>query len=321
VSQHLLFLSDADVRECGLSAKEVNDVVEASFRAKAEGSATFKPQIVLDMGASRLLLAKAGALAAPPYAAIKWLGVYPGNSAHGLPDFHPLVVLSDAETGMPLAVMDGRWITGARTAAISAVAARYLARPDSEILGIIACGQQARTHLAAFAAEFPLRRVLCWSRSRSSAERFAAEAEIYGVVATVVDQPYDAIAGANLVASLVADVPDIVPFLDADWLGPGSFLTLVDMGRPWRVDALGRLDKIVTDDLAQNTAGDAEQVVMARPFHAELGDVIIGSAVGRRTPAERNAINFNGIGLTDVAVAAALYVRARALGIGTTLTL
>jgi ornithine cyclodeaminase/alanine dehydrogenase-like protein (mu-crystallin family) len=319
--RQLIFLSDSDVRSCALTAREVNDAVEAAFRDNALGKVISKPQVTLELGDSRLLLAKTGALRDPPFAGIKWLGVYPGNAARGLPDFHPVVLLSDAETGMPLALLDGRWITGVRTAAISAVSARYLARARSNTLGIIACGLQARTHLAAFAAEFPLRRVVCWSRTRSSAEKFALETRLLGLVADVVDHPQQAIADADLVASLVGDDPNIEPFLDADWLKPGSFLSLVDLGRPWLIGGLRRLDKIVTDDLAQSTAANGDQVVLAKPFHAELGALVIGNAERRTSPNERNAVNFNGIGFTDTAVAAAVYLRARERGIGTSLSL
>jgi ornithine cyclodeaminase/alanine dehydrogenase-like protein (mu-crystallin family) len=314
----LLYLSDADVDACALSAKAVNDAVEAGFRAKAEGRAIFRPQIVVELGEARLLLAKAAAI--PPYAAVKWLGVYPGNRERaGVADFHPLVLLSRSETGQPLALMDGRWITGQRTAAISAVAAKYLARPEAATLGVVACGLQARTHLAAFAAAFPLKEVRCWSRTRASAERFAEDARQGGFDVTIASEPRGAVEGCDLVASLVGDVPDIAPFLDARWLAPGSFVALVDMGRPWYATSFEALDKVTTDDPGQNSAGDAEQVAYQRPFHAEIAEMAASRAPGRESATERNGVCFNGIGIADVAVAAALYERAVARKIGTML--
>ena len=139
LGQEIRYLSSADVEACGLGLADVELAVEAMFASKAEGRAVMKPKLALHAPEQALFLASPGVMDTPPYAGVKWVGVA-DNEACGLPHIAGLILLSDAETGMPVSVMDARWITGVRTAAITAVAARRLARPDSATIGFIACG-------------------------------------------------------------------------------------------------------------------------------------------------------------------------------------
>ena len=117
------------------------------------------------------------------YAAVKWYGYIGNNARRGLPDFDPLLILSSIETGLPLAVLDGRWITAVRTAAITAAAATVLAKPDSRSVGFVACGTQAEANLLALRGRFAFERVVAYSRNRDTAERFAEKARELGLMA------------------------------------------------------------------------------------------------------------------------------------------
>jgi ornithine cyclodeaminase/alanine dehydrogenase len=313
----ILYLGNADIERCEVGLDAVERAVEAMFAEKAAGRALMKPKLALHPKGQALFLASPGVLAEPAYAGIKWVGVA-GNQDRALPHIAGLVVLNDAATGMPVAVLDARWVTAVRTAAISAVAARRLARPESASVGFIACGTQARAHLAALRRHFPIARVQAYSRRFATAEAFAAEARAEGLQAAAFDDPRAAMAGMDIVVTSTPVVPRTEPFLDAAWLAPGSFASMVDLGLSWISASLPALDRVVTDDIAQ--AG-TERLAYPEPYDGEVAGLVAGTVPGRASPQERTALVFAGLGLADVAVGALVFERARALGIGQVLAL
>ncbi|MDX1575875.1 MAG: ornithine cyclodeaminase family protein [Kiloniellales bacterium] len=317
LGQDILYLSNADIEACGLGLADVEMAVETMFASKAEGRAVMKPKLALHAPDQALFLASPGVMDAPAYGGVKWVGVA-GNEARGLPHIAGLILLSDAETGMPLSVMDARWITGVRTAAITAVAARRLARRDSATIGFVACGLQARAHLAALRPHFPLCLVRAYSRRLTTAKAFAEEVRAEGLDAEAVMDPRDAVAEMDIVVTSTPVVPRTEPLLDAAWLEPGSFASLVDLGFSWVSDTLTELDRVVTDDQAQ--AG-TEGLAYKEPYAGEVADLVVGRLAARQSPEERTALVFAGLGLADVAVAGAVYKKALAAGIGRTLPL
>ncbi|MBM3542425.1 MAG: ornithine cyclodeaminase family protein, partial [Alphaproteobacteria bacterium] len=218
VGKELLYLSHADVASLGITARQMNDAIEAMFRAKAEGRTTMRPKLAMYPG-GKMFLAKAGVM--PPYAAVKWLGYVKGNEANGFADFNPMVMLNETNTGFTVCVMDGTWMTGLRTASFSAVAAKCLARADSSSIGFVACGLQARTHLQTLRAEFPIKRIVAYSRRPATAEKFAAEAKAQGIEACVTENPREAVEGQDIVVTTVPEKEGFTPFLDCAWLSPG----------------------------------------------------------------------------------------------------
>ena len=317
LGEEILYLASADIAACALGLAEVDAAVEAMFAAKAAGEAVMKPKTGLHAPGGALFLASPAIMAAPAVAGIKWIGVA-GNTERGLPHIAGLVLLNDAETGVPLAVMDARWITGVRTAAITAVAARRLARPDSASIGFVACGVQARAHLAALRPHFPLARLRCYSRRIETAEAFAGEARDQGLEAEAVEKARAALDGMDIVITSTPVTPRTEPFLDAAWLAPGSFTGMVDLGLSWLSETLPALDRVVTDDITQ--AG-AENLAYPEPYDGEVADLVASGLCGRETPDERTALVFAGLGLADVAVGAAVYQRAVERGIGRVLPL
>ena len=317
LGQEILYLSNADIEACGLGPAAVEAAVEAMFAAKADGSAVMKPKLALHSAGGTLFLASPGVMAAPAYGGIKWVAVA-DNHDRDLPHIAGMILLSDGESGIPVAMMDARWVTGARTAAITVVAARHLARPDSQAIGFVACGLQARTHLAALRPHFPIAKVRAYSRRLTTAEAFATEVRDQGLEAEAVAEPRQALEGMDIVITSTPVVPPTAPFLDAAWLSPGSFAGMVDLGKSWHSASLPALDRVVTDDISQ--AG-SENLAYREPYHGEVADLVAGSKAGRATPEERCALVFAGVGLADVAVGAAVYEAARAKGIGQVLAL
>jgi len=317
LGRDILYLSNDDIVACNLGLAEVDRAVEAMFAAKADGSAQMKPKLALHATEGTLFLASPGVLAKPAYAGIKWVGVA-DNAKRGLPHIAGVILLSDVATGLPLAVMDAGWITGARTAATTVAAAKRLARKDSRSIGFIACGVQARAHLAALRPHFPLRQVKAYSRNLSTAQKFAEEARQLGLMAEAVSDPRAAVENLDIVITSTPVVPRTPSFLDAAWLSPGSFAGSVDLGVSWHKESLGSLDIAVTDDTAQ--AG-SERVNFPRAYDGEVASLVAGTLAGRADAHQRTALVFAGLGLADVAVGAAVYDAARKKGIGRTLPL
>jgi ornithine cyclodeaminase/alanine dehydrogenase len=215
IGRELLYLCGADVEVCAVSAGDMNDAVEAALAAKAAGRARTRPKLTILQPDGSSFRAKADVLDDAGYAAIKWFGYFPGNAARGAPDFHPLVMVNETRTGLPVAMMDGVCLWGQRTAAFSAVAAKRLARPEPETLGFVACGLQARCNLAALRAEFPIRRVIACRRRRETAERFAAEVREQGLEVVITETPHDVVSSAKIVVTSVPHAAIEAPFLDA----------------------------------------------------------------------------------------------------------
>jgi ornithine cyclodeaminase/alanine dehydrogenase len=160
--------------------------------------------------------------------------------------------------------------------------------------------------------------VRAYSRRLSTARSFAEEASAEGLAAKAVAEPRQALEGADIVITTTPAMPRTAPFLDAAWLGPGSFAAMVDLGPSWITETLRGLARVVTDDIDQ--AG-TERLNYPKPYDGEVAQLVSGSLEGRQSPEERTAIVFAGVGLADVAVAAAVYERASERRLGTVLPL
>jgi len=149
----LLYLSRKDVEDVDLSMAEIIKTLEVAFREKAEGRVEMPPKPGIHPGGGdNFIHAMPAYIPALKSAGMKWVSGFPANTRRGLPYVSGLLILNDPDTGLPLAVMDCGWITGIRTGAATAVAAKHLARPESATVGILACGVQGRTNLAALQA-------------------------------------------------------------------------------------------------------------------------------------------------------------------------
>ena len=151
-------------------------------------------------------------------AGMKWVSGFPGNHERGLPYITGLLILNDPETGIPLAVMDCEWITAMRTAAATAVAARRLARPNSSVLGVLGCGVQGRTNVAALGVLFPLTRVMAYDVRPEAVRSFAEELKRqHGPEVVPVGDPRQAVSNCDMVetAGPILKVPHAT--IQADW--------------------------------------------------------------------------------------------------------
>jgi ornithine cyclodeaminase/alanine dehydrogenase-like protein (mu-crystallin family) len=312
----LLYLSQKTLEGLALSTDEVIESIEHAIRGRSRAQVWNVPKAVIQPPDGRYMTATLSAADDPPFLAVKSAILNPRNRERGLPDINAVVTLLDSVTGLPLAIVDGNWVTAVRTAGLSAVAARRLARPDASTAAFIGCGMQARSHLHAFAALFPLRRIRAFGRGRENRDALCREAEAGGLSAAASESARDAVRDADLVITSVTFSPQLAPFLDARWLQPGCcFATVTDLGASWLPDGMSAFDRIVIDDREQEAQMPKPLVDLAL-VAGDLTGLVNGDVPGRRSAAEKTAFIFRGLALGDLAVAALAYQRARLSGKG-----
>ena len=253
-----------------------------------------------------------------PAYGLKAICIFPDNPSRGLDAHQGGVLLFDGETGQLRALLDGSAVTAVRTAAVSAVATRLLARPDARELAILGSGVQARSHLEAMthAREFEHGRV--WSPTREHAEAFAAETEAPFPV-EVVQTAEAAVRGADVVVTATTSRE---PVVERDWLAPGAHVNAVGASIPTarELDTATMRAAVLFADTRESMVKEGGDFILAQlePEHirAELGEVLIGARDGRRSPEELTVFKSLGIAVEDLAAAEHVYVRALAEGVG-----
>ena len=320
----LLYLSQADVQAVGLTMAEIIDALELAFREKGKGRVEMPPKPGIHPGGGdNFIHAMPAYIPALRSAGIKWVSGFPDNPKQGLPYVTGLVILNDTETGLPLSVMDCVWITAKRTGAATAVAAKYLARPDSSVAGVLGCGVQGRSNVEALNVIFPLERVMAFDLDREAARRYADDIQAQlGLTVSVVDTPREAVSGCDLVVTAGPLLKTPHRTIQAGWLDEGAFASLVDFDSYWHPGAMHEVTKLCTDDLPQLCHYQELGYFQDIPaVHADLGELATGHKPGRETPAERTMTANLGLAMDDMAVAPLLYRRAADQGIGTWLPL
>ncbi len=254
----------------------------------------------------------------------KLVSVYLQNPSRGLPVIGALYVLSDYETGFPIAVMDAGYMTGLRTAAASAVATRYLAREDARTLGIFGTGVQGEFHALAIPAVRAVERILVWGSSPERARAFADTMQ--GRVKAQVEsgESIEAVAGADIV---VTGTTASQPLFPGRLLAPGAHVNNVGSHSPTAremdTDAVVRSTVVVDSyEAAWAESGDVltpidEGAITREHVRAELGEIVNGGKTGRRGADELTLFKSNGLAFQDAVTAQLAFERARAEGIGT----
>jgi alanine dehydrogenase len=325
VSQPATFvLTASDVRS-GLAMTDCIAAVEEAFRKLGNGSAA-RPVVsslrTADGGyhIKSALFTHAGS----EYFVSKTNANYPANaSRHGLPTVQGTIVVHDAANGALLAVMDSTEITAMRTAAATAVAAKYLSRTDSETLAIVGCGLQGFYHVRALSVTRPLRRVRLFdveeSASRALARRIETE---FGFPSYVAPSVEDAASGSDIVATCTTSTSFL---LDADAVRPGTFVAGVGVDAEHKREltpALLQRSKVVVDLLEQCAAfGDLRHaldagVMRQGDVHSELGNIVAGAKTGRSSDSETFVFDSTGMALQDAATAVLVLAHAGAHDLG-----
>jgi ornithine cyclodeaminase/alanine dehydrogenase-like protein (mu-crystallin family) len=322
-TNEILYLSRADVEKVNLDMPMIILLLEKAFMEKGKGKIEMPPKPGIHTMPDAFIHAMPAFIPSMKSAGIKWVSGYPENFKRGLPYISGLLILNDVESGIPYAVMDCSWITAYRTGAASALASKYLARPESESVGILACGVQGRTNLEALASSFKLKRVYAYDVMPEVQDKYVREmSKKLGLEIVGVKEPKRAVVDSDLVVSSGPILKHPKPTIDKDWLEQGAFASAVDFDSYFTPAAMKQMDRISTDDHDQFQYYKSVGYFQETPQpYADLGELVAGLKPGRQSPTERTmAINL-GLALDDMAVAPAVYERATAMGLGTTLPL
>jgi len=321
----VIVLSAADVERL-LPMGECIDLMSEALATLARGDAVVPLRTMMQPPDGRGLLGlMPGYISGPePAFGFKAVTVFPGNAALGIETHQGAVALLDPDTGRLTALMDGSTVTAIRTAAVSALSARHLARADASELAIIGAGTQARRSLEALICVRSLRAVRVWNRTRERAEELQAEASPhYGFPIAVMDSAAEAVRGADIV---VTATHAIEPVLEAGWLARGAHVVAVG-GRPpdgreldTATVAAARL-YVDRRESALNEGGDVripirEGAITPEHIVAELGEVVAGMTPGRGSDGELTVFKSYGISVEDLAAAAHVVGGAIAGGVG-----
>lgn len=316
----LLYLSGEDVQASALSPAELVACVERAFTLHAKGGVLTSPKTGLYTEDGSFFFSLPAASQAMGYAIVHAsMGTPPDRAQPGRPHIHSLEILVDAHTTLPLAVIDALWVTNMIPAAVTALVAKYMARADSRVAGFVATGAQARSNLATLREVLPLTTVLAFDERPEAAAAFAHHAESLGLRAEIATHPMAVVSAADVLVTSVPSMPGMQPTLAPAWLPPGCFVSMVDLARSW-MPGLEVLDRFVTDDRAQaaNQVRDG-RLRFAGPYDTEIAELLSGRRPGRTCARERIAFIHPGHAIGILAIAAALYERARAAGRGTEL--
>ncbi len=318
-----LVLTRRDVRQL-LDLDECIAGVEAAFRLHAAGQSLSPGVLGVRAPEGGFHIKAAGLRLGRLYFAVKTNANFSGNPRqHGLPAILGVIVLCDGDNGSPLAVMDSMEVTARRTAAATAVAAKWLARPSASTVTVCGCGSQGREQLRALARVLPLRRAYAFDLEEATAQAFARElsAEL-GFEITPIQDHALAVRSSDV---CVTCTPSRAPFLLRDHVASGTFVAAVgaDNADKQELDPRLMAEAVVVVDVLDQCAaiGDLHHALEAgvltrESVHAELADVVTGRKPGRRSDQEITIFDSTGTALEDVAAAAIVYERAVAAGRG-----
>lgn len=329
MSQRFRLLTEQHVQSL-LPMPDLIAAMESALARFSAGEVLQPVRTVLSVGPTKAFFGLMPAyVEGPSRLGAKLVTVFNDNLQRGLPSHLATILLLDPDTGALIAVMDGRYITEARTAAVSAVSARHLARADAATLAVIGTGVQARSHVEAFVEVRALKEVRVWSPQARSRERFVSEMTgQVGVPIVAAASPQEALAGAALVV-LATSSP--TPVIDRAWVSPGAHIVSVGACRPDQREmdpALVAAARLYVDSRAAAlvesgdvVGGIAEGRFGADHIRGELGEVVLGRARGRRSDDECTIFKSLGMAVEDVTAADLVFRKAVETGAGTELTL
>ena len=308
-----IYLSQEDVLKLEIPMGKIIELVELGLGEHGHGRVENPPKPGIHSKPDAFIHAMPAYYEGLGIGGLKWVSGYPSNRALGLPQIAGLMIVNDMETGMPLAVMDCRWITAMRTAAVSAITAKYCAKEGTESLGVIGCGVQGRMNLVAFKEVIPgldTMRVFDVNPGAMRRMKDDFEAEL-GLEITPCDGVESAVDGVDMILTATQRLKE--PLVRDEWFKPGCLGFGLEASRAWYGDAILGADKFITDSWDQ-TVHFYEQGAFPDglpELYAELGEVVAGLKPGRNGPEERIlAINI-GLALEDVIVADYIYQLAK----------
>jgi len=320
--EQVLYLSIKDIEDINLSMKEIIDVLEDAFIEKGNERFEMPPKIGIHTRKDAFIHAMPCWIPKFKSCGIKWVSGYPENPKLGYQYITGLLMLNSTETGVPLSVMDCRWITAMRTGAVSGLASKYLARSDSEVIGVLGCGQQAKTSLEAILVTCSnIKKVFAFDIISENAKKFAKEMGIkFNLEIIPVVKRKEAVVNSDIIITAGALVENRV--IEAEWFREGAFACPVDIDVMWKPEALQLADKYYVDDIGQHKYFQGLGYCKDVPeIYGDLGRLVTKRVKGRENDKERILSINIGLALEDIAVAQKIYSKALQNDIGMVLPL
>jgi ornithine cyclodeaminase/alanine dehydrogenase-like protein (mu-crystallin family) len=320
----ILYLSRTDVEALDIPVGDVIRVVEAAFREQAQGTVEVPPKPGIHPQTDAFIHAMPAYIPTMQSAGIKWVSGFPQNAKRGLPYISGLLILNDPETGIPICVMDGTWITAKRTGAATAVAAKYLAKKEARSLGILGCGVQGRSNVEALILVCRnLEEVKAYDVNKDALQTYADEITAnFEIDVTTVSTTRKAVEAADIVVTAGPILKHPQPVIETAWFKDGGFACPLDFDSYWRPDAIHSMDKFITDDKSQLTYYKMQGYFAdTPPIYAELSEIVSGTKPGRERRDERIMSMNLGLAIEDMATAMLVHEKAQAKGRGLKLPL
>ena len=306
-----------------LSINDALGIIEDAFRAYGNKKAQMPAKIYIKLHQyNGDLRAMPAFIETTKACGMKWVSVYPDNRKKGLPTTIATIILNDAKSGFPLAVMDGTYITKIRTAAAGATAAKYLARKDSKIVAMVGCGAQAESQLAALNEYFDIKLVKACGQKSIYAQDFIRRMQGLKLRMVVSQTVKDCVKDADIV---VTTTPSRKPLLYLDWLKKGVHINAIGAdakGKQELEPAILKNAKVVIDDWPQAMASGEINVAWSKglltkkDIHATLGEVILHRKPARTDKDELTVFDSTGLAIQDISCAQFAYSQALKHNIG-----
>lgn len=314
-----LILNDTEIASIAPSLSEIVEIVAETYRLDGLGQVEVPSKIGVHPD-HRNSFCHAMPAWVPEKRALgmKWVSYFPGIDRRGFPDSTGIILLNDPDTGLPVGILEGMWITYVRTTACAAVMAQRLSVAPMRTLALIGCGGLGSWMVRVAATALPeIETILVSSRSAASREAFCERmSDETGLEIRSVDTPRDAVASADLIVSSIP--PPESPFVQASWLKPGALAVPLDYFHCYTPDAVAAMEVLLTDDLEK--IGPQLAGILGpekRPPLRSFSHVSAGTEAFSRDPGRCALAMPTGVASTDVTVAWEIFRRARDAGLGT----
>ena len=323
-SSEVLYLSRYDVEKLNIPMEKIIQIVEEAFLEKAKGRTEVPPKPGIHPQKDAFIHAMPAYIPNMRSAGVKWVSGFPENAKRGLPYISGLLILNNPETGVPKCVMDCTWITAKRTGAATAVAARYLAEPDSRVFGVLGCGVQGRSNLEALMVVCKnLEKVKAYDINSENLQRYVGEMTAkHGLKIVPVSSPRKAVENCDLVVTAGPILKNPQPVIEESWFKDGGFACSLDFDSYWKPEAMHSMDKFCTDDRNQLAHYRKLGYFSSIPnVYADLDEIVSGKKLGRENSRERILSMNLGLAIEDMATAILIYEKAKETEIGKKLPL
>ncbi len=325
----IIILSQNEVKSC-LPMGEAIRAVREAYIAFAKGRVKMPPVMHLDVSQyNGEVDIKSGYIEDLGLIGTKIASGFYENYKLGLPPGVAVIILMDLKTGIPVAIMDGTYVTAYRTGAAGAVAAKVLARKDSKIIGVVGAGTQARMQILALREVFSLKEIKVWDINTTGRDRYVEEmSEQLKIQIEPVEDIKDAVIEADIIVTVT---PSRKALVMKEWIQEGVHINAIGADGPGKQELdpliVKRADKVVVDSLSQcRIIGEiqhalADGLIIEDDIYAEIGQILIGEKKGRETNEEITLFDATGLAAQDIAAANIVFKQAKEKGIGRVVSL